>query len=129
MLLFFVLNLRHFSEIYKKRNNNPLLLKSTLKYLVYCPVFWFEVWRLQDQCISIWALVFHLTKYKLFYIKKVKVTKYLLLLFADFFLIFRFSFFLSIFFFLLSPCIFHISFSCLTYYRNSPERNCLKLSI
>ena len=43
----------------KKRKNNPLLSKSTLKYLVYCQVFWVEVRRLQDQCISIWALVFY----------------------------------------------------------------------
>ena len=33
------LNWRYFSEIYKKRNYNPLLSKSTLKYLVYCQVF------------------------------------------------------------------------------------------
>ena len=30
-----------------------------LKYLVYCQVFWVEAQRLQDQCISIWALVFY----------------------------------------------------------------------
>ena len=39
--------------------NNPLLLKSTLKYRVCCQVFWVEVWPLQNQCISIWALIFY----------------------------------------------------------------------
>ena len=43
----------------KRRNNNPLLSKSTLKYLAYCQVFRVEVRRLQDQCISIWALLFY----------------------------------------------------------------------
>ena len=37
----------------KKINNNPLLSKSTLKYLGYCQIFWVEVQRLQDQYISI----------------------------------------------------------------------------
>ena len=48
---YFLLNWRYFSEIYKKRNNNPLLSKSTLRNLVFCQVFWVEVWRLNDQCI------------------------------------------------------------------------------
>ena len=30
-----------------------------LKYLVYGQVFWVKVGRLQDQCRSIWMLVFH----------------------------------------------------------------------
>ena len=42
---------------YTNERNNPLLSKSTLKYLVYCQVFWIEVWRLQNQRLSIWALV------------------------------------------------------------------------
>ena len=33
------------SQKYKQKNNS-LLLKSTLKYLVYCQVFWIEVWCL-----------------------------------------------------------------------------------
>ena len=57
---FVLSNWRYFFEIYiKKRNNNPLLSKSTLKYLVYYLVFWVEVQRLQNQWISIWALVFY----------------------------------------------------------------------
>ena len=35
-------------NIFVKKRNNPLLLKSTLKQLVYCQVFWVEVRRLQD---------------------------------------------------------------------------------
>ena len=34
---------------YTNKRNNPLLSKSALKYLVYCQVFWIEVWRLQNQ--------------------------------------------------------------------------------
>ena len=33
-------------------------IKTTSKYLVYCPVFWIEIRRFQDQCISISALAF-----------------------------------------------------------------------
>ena len=36
-----------------KKRNNPFLSKFRLKCLVYCQVFWVEVQRLQDQCISI----------------------------------------------------------------------------
>ena len=50
----FFLSLRYFSKIFKK-NNNPLLSNSMLKYLIYCPVSSVEVRRLQNQCISIWA--------------------------------------------------------------------------
>ena len=57
-ILLLFLNWRYFSEIHKKEKNNPLLPKSTLKYLVYFQVFWVEVRHLQNQCISIWALVF-----------------------------------------------------------------------
>ena len=42
-----------------EKSNNTLLSKFRLKYLVYCQVFCVEVRCLQDQCISIWALVFH----------------------------------------------------------------------
>ena len=38
MFLFFS-KLGYFSEIYEKRNNNPLLSKSMFKYQVYCQVF------------------------------------------------------------------------------------------
>ena len=41
------------------RFNNPLVSKSTLQQLVYCPVFWHEVQRLQEQCISMSMLVFY----------------------------------------------------------------------
>ena len=34
---------------YANKRKNPLLSKSALKYLVYCLVFWIEVWRLQNQ--------------------------------------------------------------------------------
>ena len=34
---------------YTNKNNNPLLSKSALKYLVSSQVFWIEVWRLQNQ--------------------------------------------------------------------------------
>ena len=102
-----------------------MLSKFTLKYIVYCQVFWVEVWGFQDKCISKWALVFccyisnnlpnektviqsnninktfpnmFSKKIKKIFHKKVKVKKYLLLLF-HLFLIFRFSFsFLSCFF-------------------------------
>ena len=55
----FFLNWRYFSEMHKKRNSNLLLSKSTLKYLVYCQVFLVEMRPLQDQFISIWALMFY----------------------------------------------------------------------
>ena len=58
------------SQKYKKRNNNPLLPKSTLKYLVCYHLFWGEVWHLQDQCISIWALM-QIWQYKLSFFKYV----------------------------------------------------------
>ena len=34
---------------YTNKRNNALLSKSALEYLVYCQVFWIEVWRLQNQ--------------------------------------------------------------------------------
>ena len=52
----YFLDWKYFSGIWK---NNSSLSKPTLKYLLYCQVFWFKVRRLQDQCRSIWTLVFH----------------------------------------------------------------------
>ena len=52
-LIFFTMKLiaqfNFFFLKYTNKRNNPLLSKSTLKYLVYCQVFWIEVWRLQNQ--------------------------------------------------------------------------------
>ena len=100
--------------------SNPLLFKSTLKYLVYWQVIWVELRHLQGRFISIWALLFYyyisnnlpcektviqisqsklsFSNYvfwqnKIFLCKTVKVKKCLLLL-PDFF-----SFFLFIFYF------------------------------
>ena len=57
--LFFLLKTMKFKSLQIRNNHNPLLSKYTLKYLVYCLVIWIEVWRLQNQFMSIWALVFY----------------------------------------------------------------------
>ena len=52
---FYFLNWKYFLGIWK---NNSSLLKPILKYLVYYQVFWVKVRRPQDQCRSMWKLVF-----------------------------------------------------------------------
>ena len=46
-------------EVLIQKNNNPLLSKSTLKYLVYYQVFWVKLWSPQNQCTPVQALVFY----------------------------------------------------------------------
>ena len=41
--------IKHLCLKYTIQRINPLLSKSKLKYLVFCQVFWIEVWRLQNQ--------------------------------------------------------------------------------
>ena len=54
--IFYFLKWKYFFNIWEI---NPSLSKTTLKNQVCCQVFWIKVRRLQDQCRSIWALVFH----------------------------------------------------------------------
>ena len=108
-----------------------MLSKSTLKYLVYCQVFWVEVRRLQDQCISIWVLVLYYcnsnnllaeklwykcnsinevfpnmfsNKIYIFLYKKVKVKKIFIVVVWVFLIFVFFFLFLSMFFFCLLLC-------------------------
>ena len=114
---------------YKTKKNGPLLSKSTLKYLVYAKYFGskYGVYKINTYLYGRWCFITtfpitcpqknyntsktkfpqkcFLTKYKFFYIKKVKVEKYLLLLFEYFFVFL--SPFSMFFFCLLSiACIF-----------------------
>ena len=54
----FFINWWCFSEVWKKKDSS-LLSKSTVKFLVFCQVFWVKLQGLLDQRISVWALAFY----------------------------------------------------------------------
>ena len=58
--MLFFLNQSNFPEIFLKTNNNSLLSKSLLKYLVQYQVFWIKAGYLQEECISISVLLLYL---------------------------------------------------------------------
>ena len=121
MQIFFSEDSRKFRnlQISKILNTDP---KSTLKYQVYCQVFWVALRCLQNRCIFTWMLVFYFCisnklffqKDKIFHIKKLNWKNVVVWLF----LIFRFSFsFFNVFLLSLSmssnfymACIFEIFF-------------------